>query len=382
VDHILREALLLRDSDRLTVQAVASAWLGARWRARALGTRDAERDLVRDLVAATRGRKADAAHLALRALATIAHGDWGQAVADALRSAPSVGVPGWAVDPETREPESPVAALRWSDPWGSNVVHLLRFTDPVEHSLFAFETTVGGRFVEVLEVGTQDAEPEPVVGDMTAVEVSPEDALADLADALWHTDMYWPPQDDPDYALTRALAHWRTRDHHREVDRLPLSDDDRRRLIDDFLTASDLDDDDTVEILADTFIDFGDGYLHGGVLAWSPGEVEVFMLDWVHRKVVLDPECGQALPSVLAAWVAFALGRRGLLPQHIAPVVERVVDLEQQYVELASGGSAGPAQEIAARLLAAGIDIGDKDAVDRVIGAYNAEQVARRAFES
>jgi hypothetical protein len=196
----------------LTVQVVASAWLGATWRSRDVGARDAEEKLVGEIVAATRGRKADAAYLALHALATIAHGDWGRAVADALRVAPPRDVPGWAVDPSTHAPEPPVAVLRWSDPWGSNVVHLLRFAAPAEHSLLVFETTVGGRFVEVLEVGTQDAEPDRVVGDMTSVEVAPEAALTDLADALWHTDMYWPPQDDPDYALTRALAHWRTRD--------------------------------------------------------------------------------------------------------------------------------------------------------------------------
>jgi hypothetical protein len=48
--------------------------------------------------------------------------------------------------------------------------------------------------------------------------------------------------------------------------------------------------------------------------------VERFMLDWVHRKVLLEPACVEPLPRVLARWVEFALSPRGLAPEHIAMV--------------------------------------------------------------
>jgi len=383
LDHLLHEAPGLRDCDLLSAEAVASAWLGSAWQTRTLGQQAAEGDLVRAVVAATRGSRADAAYLALHALATIPHEDWQDDVAAALDAAPSDAAPAWAVDPHTRVPEAPYRAQRWSDPWGSNLIHLLRFTEPIEHSLIVNETTVGGRYVHVIEVGVQGAEPDPVIDDLTAAEVDPDDALADIADALWQTDMYWPPQDDPDYTLTRALAHWRTRGHRREVEWEPLPDDERRRLIDDFAAEQAVEDDASiVEVLADTFIDFGDGYLHGGVLAWNPGEVARFMLDWVHRKVLLEPECIDALPAVLAAWVRFALRRRGLAAEHIAPVVDAVAEVQDEFHDLSTeGGIGGPGKEILARVLAEGVDLHDRGAVDRVIGAYNAEQNARRLLE-
>jgi hypothetical protein len=383
LDHLLHEASGLRDGNLLEAETVASAWLGSAWQKRTLGQRDAEADLVRAAVAATRGSRADVAYLALHALATIPHEAWRDDVAAALEAAPSDAAPAWAVDPRTRVPEVPYRAQRWSDPWGSNLIHLVRFTDPIEHSLIVNETTVGGRYVQVIEVGVQGAEPDPVIGNLSVAEVDPGDALTDIADALWQTDMYWPPQDDPDYTLTRALAHWRTRGHRRDVEWEPLPDDERRRLIDDFAAEQAVEvDPGVVEVLADTFIDFGDGYLHGGVLAWNPGEVERFMLDWVHRKVLLEPECIDALPAVLAAWVRFALRRRGLAVEHIAPVVDAVAEAEDEFHALSADGSAGgPAKEILTRVLAEGIDVNDREAVDRVIGAYNAEQNARRLLE-
>ena len=379
LDHLLHEAPGLRDCTLLEAQAIASAWLGSAWQKRTLGPLDAEADLVRAVVAATRGSRADAAYLALHALATLPDDAWRDDVAAALDAAPPNAAPAWAADSRTRIPEAPYRARRWSDPWGSDLIHLVRFTEPIEHSLIVHETTVGGRYVHVIEVGVQAAEPDPVIGDLTSVEVDPGDALADIADALWQTDMYWPPQDDPDYTLTRALAHWRTRRHRRDVEWEPLPDDERRRLLGDFAAehATSIDPG-IVEVLADTFIDFGDGYLHGGVLAWSPGEVARFMLDWVHRKVSLEPECIDALPTVLAAWVRFALGRRGLAVEHITPVVDAVAAAQDEFHDLSTDGSAaGPAKEILARILAEGIDLHDREAVDRVIGAYNAEQNAR-----
>ncbi|HZL01661.1 MAG TPA: hypothetical protein VFC48_00880, partial [Cellulomonas sp.] len=293
----------------------------------------------------------------------------------------------WVADPTNHRPPHPVAAERWSDPWDANRVHLLRFTEPVAHTLFVAETTVGGRYVQVIDVGVEDpSRPlHPSPGDqMAVVDVDPDDALAEVADALWQTDMYWPPQNADDYTTTRAYAHWLTRGHRREVDWEPLPDDERESLLDEFAGYHGLNlDDDVVRLLADTFVDFGDGYLHGGVLAWSPGEVEHFLLDWIHRKVILEPEVQPHVPEVLRAWVDFALTCRGLAPEHIAAVVNAVVELEGEYVEaLTDSALHGPAKEITTRLLAAGVDLTDREAVDQAIAEYNAEQLARRASET
>ncbi|NMM18186.1 MAG: hypothetical protein HHJ14_14015 [Cellulomonas sp.] len=374
-------------AELLAAQAVASAWLGAAWQTRTPGRLDPEGELVREVVAATRGRRADDAYLALHALATIPAASWRDDVARALATAPPGLVPIWAVDPSTHVPEPPVRALRWSDPWGSELVHLLYFAEPIEHSVIVFETTVGGRYIRSMSVGTQDADPDPVIGNMTMAEIELDEALADVAESLRQTDLTWPPQDDLDFVMSRALTHWRTLGHDNDADRTPITDDERHRLIGEFLEEFIAEqgvevDQDVAEVLADTFIDFGDGYLNGGVLAWNPGEVELFMLDWVHRKVLLEPAYMDALPKVLAAWVRFALRREGVAPAYITPVVERVTALREEYVDaLGDSGRAGPAKELMTRLLADGADLQDQGAVNRVIGGYNAEQNARRALD-
>ena len=386
LDVALWEAPSLYDADLLTAQVAASDWLGRAWGARGMADRDTERELVRQIVAAATGPRSNAAVAALHALATLADPAWRDDVVAALAAVPTGRSPAWAVDPATHRPPHPVAAQRWSDPWDADRVYLLRFTEPLVHTLFVAETTVGGRFVQVIGVGVEDpSRPLQPSGDqMAVVDVDPDDALAEVADALWQTDMVWPPQSAEDYTTTRAYAHWLTRGHRREVDWEPLPDDERERLLDDFTGHYRPDvDEDVVRLLADTFIDFGDGYLHGGVLAWSPGEVERFLLDWIHRKVILEADVQVHVPAVLRAWIDFALTRRGLAPEHITAVVDTVTELEDAYTEaLTDSALHGPAKEITTRLMAAGIDLTDEDAVGRAIAEYNAEQIARRALET
>ncbi len=387
LDLALREAPSLYDADLLSAQVAASAWLGKAWAARGMADREPENGLVRAIVsAAAGGPRSDAAVAALFALATIPDPAWHDDVVAALAEVPAVRSPSWAVGAAYHRAPEPASAQLWSDPWDADRVHLLRYDGPVPHTLFVAESTVGGRYVQVIDVGVEDpSRPlHPRDDDaLEVVDVEPADALAEVADALWQTDMYWPPQNAEDYTGFRAYAHWLSRDHRREIDWEPLPDDERAQLLDDFAGQHVLDlDDDAVRLLADTFIDFGDGYLVGGVLAWSPGEVEHFLLDWIHRKVLLEPEVQAHVPDVLRAWVAFALARRGLAPEHIDPVVATVTELEDAYAGASTDSALhGPAKEITSRLIAAGVDLHDEEAVHRAIGEYNAEQIARRMTE-
>jgi hypothetical protein len=104
------------------------------------------------------------------------------------------------------------------------------------------------------------------------------------------------------------------------------------------------------------------------------------MLEWVHRKVVMDDEAMEALPTVLKAWVRFALGGRGLVDEDIEPVVDAVEQLRDDYTE-ARSDAGGPAAQLMSRLMAAGVDLHDSDAVAQAVSSYNAEQIARRALE-
>lgn len=351
-----------------------------------MGERDPEGGLVASLVAEVGDRGKRTAYVALQALHTIARDAWRDRVATALTQAPTEPpAPAWAGQGGSTLPPTPERAQLWSDPWGSATVHLLRYAVPSPHVVIVPITTVGGTFVQSIVV-EQDADPDEKIDAMTLRgEVEVDDALAAIADGLFHTDMYWPPQEDPGYVVNRAYVHWLTEGHRAEVEWEGLTDDERHDLIHAFQRehgATLAHDATTIELLADTFVDFGDGYLAGGVLAWSPGEVERFLLGWAQRKVILDAQDIAALPDVLRAWVGFALRRQGLAEVDIEPVVAAVDEFGGDYLRDVGSAPKGPAAELMARAMADGIDLDDQDALDRLVGAYNAEQNARRLLDS
>lgn len=380
---MLREIRQDPPGTRLRAQEAASALLGAAWAERSMGQRDAEEELVRRLVREAASHQKPTASLALHCLATMPD-TWGPLVAEALAGDAGRTAPPWSDGTLAVAPEEPARVEEWSDPWGSSRVFVLHYVEPEPHLLAVAITTPGGVLVETIALAGPGADPSEGfdVGDLVG-DVDPSAALATIADALWQTDMYWPPSDDPGYVTGRALLHWRTSRHRAEHDWQPVPDAERRALLDDFAREHGAElglDASIVEVLTDTFVDFGDGYIAGGVLAWSPGHVEVFMLEWVHRKVVMDDEAMEALPTVLKAWVRFALGRRGLVDEDIEPVVDAVEQLRDDYTE-ARSDAGGPAAQLMSRLMAAGVDLHDSDAVAQAVSSYNAEQIARRALE-
>ena len=382
------EAEDIRSGTLLDAELRASEWLGGAWMDGRLD-RDGEALLVRELVAATTGRRRAEARLALDVVATVCH-DLSDLVADALDGCPpSVARPAWATDPR-RDPERPTRARLWSDPWNSERVHILDYEDPEPHSLVAHVTTDGGLIVNHLVVGVPDpsgpfgdeADPDDLLVERGEQDV--DDARAALATALRQTDMYWPPQDAEEYVVTRALARWRTHDHDELAEWEPLPDEERRSLVEDFVGSAGpslAHDPGVLEVLADTFVDFGEGYLENGVLGWSPGEVEHFMTDWVHRKVLLEEEVSTALPEVLRAWVVFALGRAGLPAEHVRPVTDAVEALSREYRELLDADIGSPSKALLSDLVAGGVDLEDKEAVAQAVSEYNARHAALRLLD-
>lgn len=366
----------------LQAQLVASEWLAGPWATRDAGDRAAETRMVRAVVAETSGHRAAAAWTVLHAMATIPDPAWRDVVAAALTECPPHLRPPWAL-PIDREPEQPTSAEGWSDPWGDVRVSVLHYAAPEPHKILVHETRTGGRYVHELVAVPADDPLDDLLEPLTRDDATTADVLADVARAVEDTDNYWPPQAAPEYAEHRALVRWHTLGHLRDIEWEAISDQDRHRLIEEFRASQDAEADPRIlEELADVFIDFGDGYLVGGVLAWSPNEVERFLLDWAQRKVLLEPEVSAALPRVLEAWVTFTLRRLGLDEDDVDTAADRVRVLADEYHALQGDDDAGgPAKQIASRLLAAGVDLTDRDAVDEAIGQYNAELLARRMLE-
>jgi hypothetical protein len=112
-------------------------------------------------------------------------------------------------------------------------------------------------------------------------------------------------------------------------------------------------------------------------LRWSPVVVEIFMTSWLARKITREPGFFERVPDVLRGWVRYAGRRRGV---PAAPLREAVAAVKQCRDEMLDAvgdpGAWGPAKAFAVAALDAGVDLTDRDALDRFVRQYNDELAA------
>lgn len=367
----------------------ASTYVGVAWARAALGDDLAETTMGLEVAASVLERPSQVGLAAVAALRRIAApGEWDHldtAIAALSRMFPA---PAWAGAP----PATPVAAWRTEDVWLSSRALFVDFSDETGtgHTIMLQATTPGGVMASVLDILPRDAVTtwDNLVDESSGVmplEPAPIEAvLAEMADVMRTTDSYWPRYASDEYIAFRAFFWSRCRTQLTERD-LSVPELDRAPLLSAFaqLPAVQLFDRDVVESLADLFLDFGDGYIEAGPLAWSPGHVSAFIIDWLFRKASLDADQRRDLPDVLRAWVRFALERRDLDDRWIVSVEEAVDECVPEFREAFDDPDAwGPARLIADELLARGIDLTDQESVDDGIRAYNAERIARSLRDS
>ncbi|GHJ50908.1 hypothetical protein Nm8I071_02150 [Nonomuraea sp. TT08I-71] len=105
-------------------------------------------------------------------------------------------------------------------------------------------------------------------------------------------------------------------------------------------------------------------------LRWSPTVAELFLLDWVHRRAVLDMDDAAMLPRVLRGWAAYAARQRGLPPAAATRTDEAVAEMVPEFARLYSTGERrSPATAAVAQLMADGVDPDDPAALDAWIEA-------------
>ncbi|MFF5214016.1 hypothetical protein [Micromonospora sp. NPDC000442] len=105
-------------------------------------------------------------------------------------------------------------------------------------------------------------------------------------------------------------------------------------------------------------------------LRWSPTVAGLFLLDWVHRRAVLDMDDAAMLPRVLRAWAGYAARRRGLPESAAAATDAAIEEMVPEFVRLyATGERRSPATAAVAQLMADGIDPDDPAALDAWIEA-------------
>jgi hypothetical protein len=217
------------------------------------------------------------------------------------------------------------------------------------------------------------------VGEIRVEPIEPAEASARIHAAMELTDMTIEPPVGEDYPRLRALARLR-------ADELPsigvdvsapeLSSKERKRLLKDFLGSPEGDSfapgTDASEIVG-LAIDFCADYVDGRPLRWSPVAVELFMVDWLPRKLLAGADMFEAVPDALAGWVRYA-GRVRAIPSHaIEMTVEAIAEwTEEMLARSADDLAGGPAKQFLAAAEDAGVDLGDEQAVASFIAGWNA----------
>lgn len=384
--------LLVRDARRvadrlgnvLDAERWVSEWLGRAWLDAPLGERQPEHLLGMGVVGRVCTRPSVSGTVAVAALRRVMP-ESDHAMLDGTLEilAESQSLPVWRDAPGW----TPVRAWSAVDVWDSERLVFVDYDVPVPHTLMAQIGTVGGVLVETLGVLSPAAAVawadgrDPALVPMPLTERPVDEVLAELADALRTTDLTWPRQEDPDYVAVRALAWSRCRANLpplTDSGREPMTEQQRRDVVAEFLAADDGADEAVTRSLAELFLDYGDGYITAGPLCWSPGTVSLFLADWLPRKAVLSVEQRAGLGEALRRWVRFALERRDVPAEWIMPVVEAVDEWLPEFEEAFDRDSSwGPAKQIAAELAGRGVDLTDRDQVGRAVRELNAERLAR-----
>ena len=220
--------------------------------------------------------------------------------------------------------------------------------------------------------------PQPG-GALMIEPIDPAEAGARIRDAMELTDMTLGAPVGEDYAALRSLAILR-------ADELPFSDidvsvaempiEERDELLSTFLKSPEgagIEAGGDEAHLASLAIDYCAGYVDGRPLRWSPVVVELFMTDWLPRKLIADRTMFEALPAVLEAWVRFAGRTREIPDWAIELTVDSIPRWTEEMLERAddpAGG--GPGKQLVLAAQQAGVDLGDEQAVASFLAGWNA----------
>ncbi|HXF97942.1 MAG TPA: hypothetical protein VNJ46_04945 [Gaiellaceae bacterium] len=125
--------------------------------------------------------------------------------------------------------------------------------------------------------------------------------------------------------------------------------------------------------------DFRAFHLGLDVAGWDEDELEEFLLDWVPRKVALEPEEAEAFPQAVADVLGF-LGASGRLPAGGAErLAAHALALRDELLDaLADPALGGPARLLLQAMAAEGVELGDAEAMRAWLEDFNARPFEER----
>lgn len=267
------------------------------------------------------------------------------------------------------------------DPYGDQRAYYasFRYSGRDPHTVMAlYDVNLGGIVKDSFAGYTKrDLRSAPTPEELQRKEVEPRAMAAEILTGISTGDMYVDNDWTEDFRKNRALLATRMRPLVDDAPLVPgefdpLPEEKRSKLLEEFMRtglASGLEAEDSIVHHALTFrCDYSDG----DPLRWSPIGVELFMMDFLPRKVTLDAVEIRNLSPVLKAWVRFALAQRGLEERWITETEAAVDRWAAAFKrEVTNPDTFGPAKAIGQAMMIDGIDFNDRLAVDRWIEEFN-----------
>jgi hypothetical protein len=373
--------------DALEAEQWASCLIGS-WHMRPMPGQDVEAIFLPGFVDALKELGTASALATLRALAAVAAPDHARRAGIAADRLVALGLPEPAWSEGLGRPQPIAAALLYEEAFDDGVSVMVEFAGAgyelhtlgvyIDHNLGGLvkDVFVAGPLAEVRDTFSRQA-PHDI--HLAIRDLDLAEARARVEAALDLFDRTYDPPVSEDVRPARALLGARMRllpgGFAVPDDVTEITAEQRDELLADFLASPEgrrWRGDEEAEDVAALAIDFGADYNHGGPLRWSPVVVEIFMTSWLARKVTREVAFFTRVPEVLPDWVTYAGRRRGV---PAAPLGEAVTEIKRCGKEMLNAVNDpeawGPAKAFAVAALDAGVDLTDRDQVERFIERYN-----------
>ncbi len=249
----------------------------------------------------------------------------------------------------------------------------------------AKDIIAGADLERLVEALGQASEVDEGAGELRMEEIDLADAAARCREALSRTanTLDPPVADDFKSQLAATAAHLKTLpgEDHFEAEEIP--DVERKAAFESFLAspeAKPFHESEEAADLARLAIDYGADYVggEGRPLRWSPTVVELFMCDYLPRKVLRDREFfEQSVPELLTAWVRYAGRSRGIPKEAIEEAASTIDFFREEMLDLVGDETAwGPSKMFLAAASEAGVDLTDPAAIEAYVEQYSRDLAA------
>lgn len=386
--HAARDVTRLDSA--LDAEMLGAALLGSVYAVAETDRENAVREFVTGFLAATARRRSAAATTIRAVFATLVPDAEG-----AARVRPGAYAPAWAAQ---------LGRVRLTGTWAygdvygdqTSYVATFAYDDDVdggpEHALVALvdhnigvtkDVFVGGPAGRIVEQAREICTEDEFTWFRTE---DPARMHAEVSRHLAVTDQLGELPAQGSLATDRALVGARLAVLPRRPDApgadeaAPAGDEERTRLVRGFLGSPEaarlkLDSVADAELPSLHFclgllLDHAASFPDADPMRWSPTVAELFLLDWVHRRAVLDMDDAAMLPRVLRGWAAYAARQRGLPAAAARRTDEAIAEMVPEFARLYSTGERrSPATAAVAQLMADGVDPDDPVALDAWIEA-------------